>query len=53
VKINPVYKQIDPNIIVDKLMNDVHKEGKEVTRFCHRILPVERAFKAEHFRMID
>ena len=34
-------------------MHDVHKENKEVTRFCHKLLPVERAFKAEHFRMLD
>jgi len=26
---------------------------RDVTRYCHKILPVERAFKAEHFKMIN
>jgi hypothetical protein len=53
IKINPAYKQIDPLVVVSAIMKDVHKEGRLVTRFCHRILPVEKAFKAEHFRMIQ
>lgn len=53
VKINPIYKQIDPCRVVNEIMKDVHEKGKEITRYCHRILPVERAFRAEHFRMLD
>ena len=53
IKINPIYKQIDPLVVVDKIMKDVYEEGRDITRYCHRILPVERAFRAEHFRMLD
>ena len=53
IKISKEFHQIDPYVIVSKLMHDVHKENKEVTRFCHKIMPVEKAFKAEHFRMLD
>lgn len=34
-------------------MEDLKFRNKEITRFCHKILPVERAFKAEHFKMLD
>jgi tRNA(Ser,Leu) C12 N-acetylase TAN1 len=34
-------------------MEDVNVRNKEITRFCHKILPVQRAFKAEHFKMLD
>lgn len=34
-------------------MKDVHKDDRDLTRFCHKILPVERSFKAEHFKMLD
>lgn len=27
--------------------------NKDVTRYCHKILPVQRAFKAEHFKMLE
>lgn len=52
IKINPIFKQIDPLIVVSKIMKDVHQQGRYITRYCHRILPVERAFRAEHFRML-
>lgn len=53
VKINERFKQIDPVLIVDKIMEDVYVRNKDITRYCHKILPVERAFKAEHFKMLD
>jgi len=53
IKINPNYKQIDPLVVVNHMMDDVHNHGRVFTRYCHRILPVERAFRAEHFRMLD
>jgi tRNA(Ser,Leu) C12 N-acetylase TAN1 len=53
VKINSRFGQVDPVLIVDKMMEDVHVRNKELTRYCHKIMPVERAFKAEHFKMLD
>ncbi len=52
VKINPHFNQIDPVLIVDKIMEDVYLRNKEITRYCHKILPVQKAFKAEHFKML-
>jgi len=40
IKINPVFKQIDPLKVVEVIMKDIHHEGREITRFCHRIVPV-------------
>lgn len=34
-------------------MEDVCLRNKDITRYCHKILPVERAFKAQHFKMLD
>ena len=34
-------------------MKEVHGEGRLVARYCHRILPVEKACRAEHFKMLD
>lgn len=34
-------------------MTDMQKEDRQLTRYCHRITPVEKAFKAEFFRMKD
>ncbi len=53
VKMNSRFSQVDPVLIVDKMMEDVHVRNKEITRYCHKIMPVERAFKAEHFKMLD
>ena len=39
--------------VVSRIMEDVHDKKQLITRYCHRILPVERAFRAEHFRMLD
>ena len=50
---NSRFSQVDPVLIVDKMMEDVHVRNKEITRYCHKIMPVERAFKAEHFKMLD
>ena len=52
VKVNRRYSQVDPVLIVDKIMEDVCLRNKDVTRYCHKILPVQRAFKAEHFKML-
>ena len=53
IKINPKYSQIDPHEVVQAIMKDVHENNAEITRFCHKILPVEKCFKAEHFKMLD
>ena len=35
------------------MMKDMHENERQLTRYCHKILPVERAFKANHFKMLD
>lgn len=34
-------------------MADMETEERQLTRYCHRVTPVEKAFKAEFFRMKD
>lgn len=51
MKINPEY-QIDPCHVVMSIMDDM-KNDRQLTRYCHRITPVEKAFRAEYFRMRD
>ena len=38
--------------VVEAIMEEM-KEGRQVTRYCHKVLPVQRAFRAEFFHMKD
>jgi tRNA(Ser,Leu) C12 N-acetylase TAN1 len=44
---------VDPLKVVEAIMEDMKEHDRQLTRYCHRILPVEKAFRAEFFRMKD
>ena len=48
VKVSDRYAgQVDPMILYSAIMADVHEHKKIVTKSCHRLIPVQKALKAE------
>ena len=33
-------------MLCDEIMKDVHEKKHEISRFCHKLIPIEKAFSA-------
>jgi hypothetical protein len=48
IKINPLFKSlIDPYVVCGAILNEVHEKKENLTRYCHRMIPVEVACPSE------
>ena len=46
IKVNTKFPEISPYVLCDAIMKEAHEKKNELSRFCHKIIPIEKAFSA-------